>query len=157
MAADATYSVVVDDIWSRLKGILISATSKPTETQVTGLIEDAAEEATRLINRLISGWDPASANEDSLAYTYGARYTRAWACYEVAKSKYGINDRTRSFREDAEAVAVKMESDLAVFGSQMPTAQGNQARFSTSSTYTRSEADTDSLSPGRKFFDTSGL
>ena len=157
MAANSTYSVVVDDIRARIKGVYISENSSPTQTQVEGLIEDAAEEATRLIGRVISGWDPASADEASQAYLYGANYTRAWACYVLSKAKYGLNERTRSFREDAESVSKSMKEDLAVFGTQMPTSQGNQARFSGSSTYTMSQSDKSSLPGDQKFFDSPGI
>lgn len=158
MAATATYGVTTAIVAACFHRVQISASgTSPTTSELEDMITRAANEATRIIQRRIAGWNPAEASETSPAYLIGAEYVRAWSAYSLGLARYGANEQVTQYREDALRLKSDLVEDLAALADQTPSGQGRMGRFSMGSTYTRSESDREAQTDADRFFDETGL
>lgn len=158
MSADARYSVTTSIVAACFHRLQVSASgTSPTTSELEDMIDRAAAEATRIIQRRLPGWAPASASETSPAYLIGSEYVRAWSAYSLGLARYGANDQVTTYRDDALRFKADLIDDLAALADQTPSQQGRMGRFSMGSTYTRSTADSDAMSDAERYFDKQGL
>lgn len=158
MSADARYGITTAIVTACYHRVQVSASgTSPTTSELEDMIDRASSEATRIIQRRIPGWSPASASETSPAYLIGAEYVRAWSAYSLGLSRFGSNDQVTAYREDALRFKTDLVDDLAALADQTPSSQGRMGRFSMGSTYSRSSADTEALSDAGRYFDKEGL
>lgn len=158
MAADARYGITTAIVAACYHRLQVSASgTSPTVDELEDMIDRAAAEATRIIQRRIAGWAPASASETSTAYLIGSEYVRAWSAYSLGLSRFGANDQVTTYRDDALRYKADLVEDLAALADSTPSSQGAMGRFSTGSTYTRSTADREAMSDAGRYFDEEGL
>ena len=157
MAAYSRYVITAAIVGACYHRIQIDGSSSPTTSEVEDMIDRAAAEASRIIQRRIAGWAPASASETSTAYLVGAEYVRAWAAYSAGLARYGTTDQVMAYRDDALRYKADLIEDLAALADQTPHDQGDAGRFPMGSTYTPSTADNQARTLGDRLFDEPGL